>query len=311
MNWLINRARQNRERLHQEKVQQLERENWQRMRAVEEKYQQQDYFAVPETILPEEVVGFLPDAREAYLYYILNRVGISFIPKEALLLARKFGPAMAADRVCKVLGLDYSKISVVAPRIASETSRATIYFEEMKQWSEATGINADSMLPHIHFGSHDTRDSLFENFRTAARVLELYENFHPATLEYIGWPEKSVIFQQQWIEITSECLVRFYEQGNILLEYQRVIDQGSQLLEVHVDQLKNKWVRDEKYLNQWQQQFPTFKIIKRLIHISNIIRKLDTPTAKEWNRQLKKVNDTQFDFDIIMAGELFMEDEEG
>ena len=87
------------------------------------------------------------------------------------------------------------------------------------------------------------------------------------------------------------------------------MDQGSQLLEAHADQLKNKWVKDEKYLIQWQQQFPTFKIIKRLIHISNIIRKLDINTAKNWNRQLKKVSDTNFDFEIKTAGELFVEDQ--
>lgn len=305
MNWIVNRARKNRERLHLEKVQQLERENWQRLRAVEEKYQQEDYFAVPESVAIEDVSGFLPDAREQYLYFILNRVGIRFIPQEAIGLARQYGPAMAADRVCKLLGLDYSKISTVAPRIASETSRATTYFEEMKLWSEATGIDADLMLPHIHFGSHDTRDILFENFRTAAKVLELYELFHPPIAEHIGWAEKKSVFQKQWKEITSECLVRFYDQGVVLLEFQRCIDHGSQLLEVHVDQLKNKWVTDEKYLSQWQQQFPTFKRLKRLIHISNIIRKIDTSTAKEWNRQLKKVSDTQFDFEIQTAGELF------
>lgn len=300
MNWLLNRVRISREHHHQRKVMKLEQEKWDRIQVIEERYKDLDFFASPGSAQEDAESGVIPDAREKYLLYLLQRVGIQFIPDEALALARRFGPKLATERVCLWLGLDYHKIAAVAPRVASETVRATLYFEEIQRSCDHTGISADALLPHIHFGSHDTRDILFESFRTSSRVIELYDGLNESIKEYIGWEEKRPIFVDNWKGITSECLMKFYKQGLLLSEYRKNIDLGAGIIKEH----SSKEVHPlEKYLSGeahsgWQWQFPEFEVVQVLVHHSNQIREFDYKRSREWNRILKAIVETDFDFEV-------------
>ncbi len=301
MNWLLNRVRLKREQLHHRKLRQLQKMQWDRIHAIESKYKDLNFFAFPESTGDSLEVGFVPEAREKYLLYLLQRVGIQFIPDEALVLARKFGPALAADRVCRWLGLDYHKIAAVAPRVASETVRATMYFKEMKESCAVTGINPAALLPHIHFGSHDTRDILFENFRLAARTIDLYDGFNSETKEQIGWIQNRTIFIDGWKDITTECLTQYYNQGMLLSEYRKIVSAGARLLSENSEDILLRvkvWLNDEA-ASRWQTNFPDFEDIKVQVHLSNIVREFDYKSSREWNQILKKIVEANFDFNVV------------
>jgi len=300
MNWLLNRVRLKREQFHHRKLKQLQKVQWDRIHAIEGKYRDLNFFAHPEANGDEPEKGFVPEAREKYLLYLLQRVGIHFIPDEALVLARKFGPALAADRVCRWLGLDYHKIAAVAPRVASETVRATTYFKEMKDSCAITGINPAALLPHIHFGSHDTRDILFENFRLAARTIELYDGFNRVTKEQIGWNQNRPTFIDAWKDITTECLMQYYHQGLLLAEYRKIVEACAKLLgeqNENIILMAKKWLNDET-ASGWQTNFPEFADIKVQVHLSNIVREFDYKSSRLWNQILKQISEAKFDFQV-------------
>lgn len=301
MSWLLNRFRLGREHRHQRRVRKLQEKQWKRIHTIESMYESMDFFGVPESSNEEVESGIIPDAREKYALYLLHRVGIQFIPEDALALARKFGPAIAAERVCRWLGLDYHKIAAIAPRVASETSRATMYFEEMQDSCEKIGINASALLPHIHFGSHDTRDILFESFRISSRIIQLYDGLNNTFKEHINWEYKRQFFINDWKAITTECLMQFYNQGILLSEFQKNIDLGKSILHgcsQNDPSLMADWM-DEEAIGRWYEKYPQFEIIILLVHLSNQIREVDYRRSREWNRLLKQINDTDFDYRVL------------
>ncbi|MDF1752937.1 MAG: hypothetical protein P1U89_09205 [Verrucomicrobiales bacterium] len=309
MSWLLERVRINREQSHHRKVRKLHRKQWKRIHAIEQKYEAMNFFASPEAIDDEMETGIIPDAREKYLLYLLQRVGIYFIPNEAIILARKFGPTLATERVCRWLGLDYHKIAAVAPRVATETARATMYFKEMQHSCDVVGINANALLPHIHFGSHDTRDVLFENFRLSARIIQIYDALDDSFKEPVNWEEKRPIFIDEWKDITTDCLMNFYHQGLLLTEYYKILDRGNSIL-ISISQsdpeLFERWL-DEDTAPQWREPFPSLEMIIIQVHLLNRVREINYRCSREWNRLLKKMEDTDFDFRILHSEEVRME----
>ncbi len=303
---ILERSREKRERRHAKQVRKLQKKQWKRIRSIEKKYEKQDFFGAPEGDGEEIPIeeGMLPDARQKYLEYLLHRVGIGFIPPEAVALARKYGPVLATERVCRWLGLDYHKIAAVAPRVATETARATQYFEEIQQFCDNTGIEADPLYPHIHFGSHDTRDILYESFRTSSRLIELYDRLDEPIQHHIGWQFKRPRFLAEWRDITQDCLLQFYNHGLLLSEYQRVVGQATRHLQhecTDIDpELPELWLEGAG-VELWQGQFPDFEVIKVQVHLLNRVKEVNRSCAMSWLKLLKQIHDTQFDFAITIG----------
>ncbi|MDF1815960.1 MAG: hypothetical protein P1V20_27415 [Verrucomicrobiales bacterium] len=303
MSWLLKRIRSRRELRHHRKVKKLQKKQRKRIHEIVDKYKDLNFFGAPDAGDLERETGMIADAREKYALYLLQRVGIYFIPDDALLLARKYGPAYAAERVCLWLGLDYHKIAAVAPRVASETARATRYFKEMQLTCDATGISADALLPHIHFGSHDTRDVLFESFRISARIIELFDKLDDSVKDHIEWDQKRPLFINGWQDIDTDCLLQFYNQGILLSEYRKTLDINSSLLNECSQSdpgLIEKWLSDEA-APTWQKNFPEFKTIVVQVHLANRVREVNYRCSREWNRILKTLVETEFNFQILTA----------